>query len=310
LVFKAPQGFLFQVYEDTKAKTVWLDISHSSPGLIGSRIYQAIADSAFNRRWVFKGDPQGLSQVALVRRTENMLSSAIRHGTTDHLEPHDYQLSGDAALGVPPLRWRSGDTLANVQALIETSVANLRAVWPDIDRYDYDFERRAFRTAEGKPESDGDVARWRAARPDGTASARRAGTRRGVLLNALSRRARREGPELFQSLVRLRSELRGAPQRDIFYSVAPVAVPHPQTIRASLRDRIRAATTQAMPALLATVPLRPLLTEIARDIPSAREYLRQKQAMDTLRDEWHAKTDAVAQKWRNTKCSTGPRTPA
>jgi hypothetical protein len=39
---------------------------------------------------------------------------------------------------------------------------------------------------------------------------------------------------------------------------------------------------------LATVPLRPLLTEIARDIPSAREYLRQKQAMDTLRDEWHA----------------------
>jgi hypothetical protein len=48
---------------------------------------------------------------------------------------------------------------------------------------------------------------------------------------------------------------------------------------------------------LATVPLRPLLTEIARDIPSAREYLRQKQAMDTLRDEWHAKTDAVAQKW-------------
>lgn len=74
----------------------------------------------------------------------------------------------------------------------------------------------------------------------------------------------------------------------IFNSVAPVAVPHPQTIRASLRDRIRAATTQAMPTLLATVPLRPLLTEIARDIPSAREYLRQKQAMDTLRDEWHA----------------------
>jgi hypothetical protein len=108
--------------------------------------------------------------------------------------------------------------------------------------------------------------------------------------------ARRPGQKILQPRDVFKTGPKASITEGIFYSVAPAAVPHPQTIRASLRDRIRAATTQAMPTLLATVPLRPLLTEIARDIPSAREYLRQKQAMDTLRDEWHAKTHAVAQK--------------
>jgi len=45
------------------------------------------------------------------------------------------------------------------------------------------------------------------------------------------------------------------------------------------------------------VPLRPMLTEIAKDIPAARTYLRIKDQMDAMRNEWHAKTDAVAQSW-------------
>ena len=45
------------------------------------------------------------------------------------------------------------------------------------------------------------------------------------------------------------------------------------------------------------IPLRPMLTEIAKDIPAARTYLRIKDQMDSMRNEWHAKTDAVAQNW-------------
>lgn len=45
------------------------------------------------------------------------------------------------------------------------------------------------------------------------------------------------------------------------------------------------------------IPLRPMLTEMAKDIPAAKTYLRIKDQMDAMRNEWHAKTDAVAQSW-------------
>lgn len=48
---------------------------------------------------------------------------------------------------------------------------------------------------------------------------------------------------------------------------------------------------------LGLIPLRPMLTEMARDIPAATSYLRIKDAMDAMRNKWHAKTDAVAQEW-------------
>ncbi|WP_163000210.1 PLxRFG domain-containing protein [Sphingobium yanoikuyae] len=50
-------------------------------------------------------------------------------------------------------------------------------------------------------------------------------------------------------------------------------------------------------SVLGVIPLRPLLTEMASRIPAAREYLDLKQAMDALRDQWHARSDAVAQPW-------------
>lgn len=45
------------------------------------------------------------------------------------------------------------------------------------------------------------------------------------------------------------------------------------------------------------IPLRPMLTELAKDIPAAKTYLRIKDQMDSMRNEWHAKTDAVSQTW-------------
>ncbi len=55
--------------------------------------------------------------------------------------------------------------------------------------------------------------------------------------------------------------------------------------------------TNAMQKGLGLIPLRPMLSELAKDIPAASVYLRIKDAMDTMRNKWHAKTDAVAQEW-------------
>lgn len=56
-------------------------------------------------------------------------------------------------------------------------------------------------------------------------------------------------------------------------------------------------TTDAMQKGLALIPFRPLVQEMARNMPAAAEYLRLKQSMDAMRNRWHAKTDEVAQNW-------------
>lgn len=68
---------------------------------------------------IFIGDPAGLSDEAMRRRSENMLSSALRYGTTDHLAPHRRQVKGDASIGVPPLKWVYGDDLGNIKRLVD-----------------------------------------------------------------------------------------------------------------------------------------------------------------------------------------------
>lgn len=51
-------------------------------------------------------------------------------------------------------------------------------------------------------------------------------------------------------------------------------------------------------SILALVPGRPLLTELARNLPSARIYLLAKEAMDATRQHWAVDTDTVAKKWQ------------
>ena len=59
-----------------------------------------------------------------------MLSSALKFGTTKHLAPHPRQVEGDAALGIPPLKWTYGDDLGNINSLVESTLANYSNVNP------------------------------------------------------------------------------------------------------------------------------------------------------------------------------------
>lgn len=55
--------------------------------------------------------------------------------------------------------------------------------------------------------------------------------------------------------------------------------------------------TDSMKHGLGLLPLRPLATELGKNIPSLAKYMSLKQSMDAMRNKWHAKTDGTAQKW-------------
>lgn len=125
------QTTVFQV-----GNRVWIDIHESQMGTGGSRVYNIVANYAYNNGKVFIGDPAGISPEAMSRRLENMLSSALKFGTTNHLAPHPDQLKGGS--GVPALNWVAGDTWGNIAAMLEASYASTRSQIPEVDNYQYD----------------------------------------------------------------------------------------------------------------------------------------------------------------------------
>ncbi|WP_417261691.1 PLxRFG domain-containing protein [Celeribacter sp.] len=146
-LLRTEDGTDFYVYETDD--NVWIDVSELSVGQGGSVIYAAVGDYAANTDRKFIGDPAGLSDDALIRRTDAMLSSALKHGTTDHLAPHQRQLEGDPERGIPALQWTDGDHLGNISSLIKVSAMTYTHLFPDLADARYDFESGEYRSAEG-----------------------------------------------------------------------------------------------------------------------------------------------------------------
>jgi hypothetical protein len=105
---------------DPSVEDVWIDVSRLKEGGAGSMIYNIAATFAHNTGRIFIGDPSGISATAMRRRPENMLSSALKFGTTRHLAPHPDQVRGKD--GVPPLKWVYGDDAGNVRKLIDLTL--------------------------------------------------------------------------------------------------------------------------------------------------------------------------------------------
>jgi hypothetical protein len=99
-----------KVYEDLNGRLA-LNVSNFRSGKSrGALVYQIVGTWAANSGRVFIGDPAGLSDRALFRRTAQMFSNALRTGQTNHLEPHANQkLAG--------LKWRKGDDEFNIGQL-------------------------------------------------------------------------------------------------------------------------------------------------------------------------------------------------
>lgn len=138
------------VFETTDRK-VWLDISAWKTGGSGTDIYQAVAAYAFNTGKKFIGDPLGLSQEASFRRLEQMISSALRHGTTKHLELHERQTKRDDTLKdmIKPVEWRVNDDAHNLRAMLLASQFNVEQAIPGIKDVSYNFATRQFEAAAG-----------------------------------------------------------------------------------------------------------------------------------------------------------------
>lgn len=124
--------------------TIDLNAAAIGRGNGGSTVYHIVANYAHNNGLKFKGDLDGLSDNALYRRTENMLASALKFGTTRHLLPHPRQLQGDKGLKVPPLAWDKDNDEANLKSLIDTSVANVTNQYPFLESVVYDFGSQQF----------------------------------------------------------------------------------------------------------------------------------------------------------------------
>lgn len=127
-------------YDD--GKRVWLDVSEWGEGGGGSHLYSRLANYAHNTGKVFIGDPAGLSDIGMARRLENMISSALKFGTTDHLAPHDRQIQGSN--GVPPLNWKPGNFVHNLREMLKASMTAAERQFPEISNLQYNPDKDAF----------------------------------------------------------------------------------------------------------------------------------------------------------------------
>ncbi len=137
---KTPGGEKASVFQE--GNKVWIDVSDLESGDAGKRIYNIVANYAINTGRVFVGDPAGLSIMAKARRLENMLSSAMKFGTTRHLQPHKLQLKDGE--GVPGLKWKKGDDVNNIREMIITSYEAVKNQFPKVEDLTYNPERDIF----------------------------------------------------------------------------------------------------------------------------------------------------------------------
>jgi len=167
---------------------VWIDVSLVDPGRGGNGIYAAVGAFAANTRREFIGDPEGLSDIATRRRTDAMLSSALKQGTTKHIRPHQRQIDGDERLGIPSIKWIDDDTIGNIQRMLETAYESLAFYVPEVRNACYDFESKTFRDVAGGQLLDEDLAEWSFEHPGSRkAGAGLATFKRGLLVGTLLR---------------------------------------------------------------------------------------------------------------------------
>lgn len=212
-LFRTQDGTDYYVYE--RDRDVWIDVSRLQEGEGGAGVYAAVLNWAHNTGRTLIGDPAGLSEAAIVRRTWAMLASALRFGTTRHMEAAAEQRAGVPERGIAPLAWR-GDDAAKTSALIESALATLTAQNPDVSQFRFDFKRGEFVDAAGNVV---DRGRFVAGAERGTARAARSGQttlRAGILIRSLVSSESGARPRILEAFLRGSRALAQGPLRGLF----------------------------------------------------------------------------------------------
>lgn len=185
---------------DPATEDLWIDVSRLESGDGGAEVYSIAATYANNTGRIFIGDPYGFSKDAMRRRTEQMLSSALKFGTTKHIAPHPKQIDGDAKLGIPPLQWVYGDDIGNIRRMIDVNLKALDNAFPGASSVVFDLTTGEYVNAETGRPIDRLALRKRIRQvrsvPNSSASVARAGRRtieRASVWRALLREEGREG---------------------------------------------------------------------------------------------------------------------
>jgi hypothetical protein len=104
-------GFV-TVFPDGKVEVNVLNLGE---GKGGSAVYAAVSNFAYNNALVFAGDREGITSTGSLGRLENMISTALKFGTTDHIAPHPQQAQ---ELGID---WQIGNTEHNLDQMLQAS---------------------------------------------------------------------------------------------------------------------------------------------------------------------------------------------
>lgn len=169
-VVKTPDGKPAEVFRNDKDE-IWVNASMLKANVSrGSALYAGLLNYAHNSMGKLIGDPLGVSDMAIFRRTENMVSSALKFGTTEHMAPAPEQESPESFAGTmshmngitekfAPLAW-SEDQQENLARLLHVSYTNISTLVPEVKEAYYDFVSGEFRwSAADRPVTKGDFAR-------------------------------------------------------------------------------------------------------------------------------------------------------
>lgn len=111
------QEGIINVYPDGKVE---INVANWQEGYGGSGVYAAVGNWAFTNGKVFAGDRDGISAQGAMRRLENIISLALKFGTTDFIAPHPSQMR---ELGFD---WKEGDTEYNLNQMLQASYKAIR----------------------------------------------------------------------------------------------------------------------------------------------------------------------------------------
>jgi hypothetical protein len=169
-IVKGPDGREAEVFRNKKDE-IWVNASALKVGVSrGAALYAGLLNYAYNSLGKLIGDPLGVSDMAIFRRTENMLSSALKFGTTEHMAPAKEQQNPALFAGTmghtsgvteqfKPLAW-SDDHQENLANLLEVSYAHVTRFVPEVKDAYYDFNTGEFRwSATDRPLTRGDFER-------------------------------------------------------------------------------------------------------------------------------------------------------
>ena len=308
---------------------VWLNVATIDEGKGGSMIYSAVANYAHNNGKLFVGDPAGITPIAFHRRLENMISSALKFGTTKHIEPHPIQRGDFTGYSQDNKdkyqttgyldEWQTGDHEGNIEQMLELSYNNAYAYIlghtdedpefniPPISEYRFDPESDEFRAqSDSSPLTQSQLQRLA-----GSPRSRAIGAGSTTIKRALLTQFFRENPgsskkRLSQWLVEHADEPLSEQLEKIAYSRKSETRREKspkRTLRLAkaAREVAEKGTTTFKEQMWGAINLRQISEQVHHILPTIQdEYVADLQRMETIKNRYKNQAGDIAEKRRKT----------